>query len=664
MALIEKTYYQLLKEQAEKFPDNPAVIMGGLRLTYSELIKNIDDTASFLQAKGLKRNDKVSLWGNACIQWICAYLGIIHAGGIAVTLNSNYTINDVAPLVEFAESKFVMFGATHDTKGSLDETEKLSTEFGIDKNNIFSIFDTDFSKNNGESFNIDRSNWNVKDDAYIIYTSGTTAFPKAVLTSQYAMINLCLKLGEDYKSVLGSKGCVAVPLFHAYGLSVPFIYLLRGCTICIPEKIKAQEIADLIKREEIHDLWSVAAVIQNIIDDEKILSDCAPLLKVCVIAGSYTSPVQFMRFESSLNNSIFLNSFGMTETAAVFIANKPEFTQAERYNTIGKNLSDTEIAILDSNDQQLGQGEIGELSTRGFHVKNGYFKLPQEKQGVDENGWFHTGDLATIDKDGCVRIVGRIKDIIIKGGENIAPGEIETRVLNVKGVRECKIFGFKDRIYGENLGACITLKEGEVFDEEEARKILKKSVGSFKVPAYFFEFDKFPLSPMGKVDQKKLHFEMLKKLRRLELEGELLKGVHILSLQVKNTSYAIEPVSEMTESYALQFGFSSKKARRIRLVAEEMLIERILNAFDDVGNINVEFTCFRDFLRLSFSDNGQEYDLEKQRKSNDSVKIISHFADDISFQRKSDGGMSYNFDFVFSGDFDIKEFLASHERLL
>ncbi|MBQ4430769.1 MAG: hypothetical protein II877_04640, partial [Synergistaceae bacterium] len=264
-----------------------------------------------------------------------------------------------------------------------------------------------------------------------------------------------------------------------------------------------------------------------------------------------------------------------------------------------------------------------------------------------------------------VRIMGRIKDIVIKGGENITPSEIEAEALNMSDIKECRIFGFKDRLYGENLGACITLEAGGKFDEVATSKHLRDKLGSFKVPAYFFIYDKFPLNATGKVDQRTLHMDMLKRLRQMELNDELEKGVNVLEVGIKNTSYAIMPLVSMVENYALAFGFKPKQAGRIRLACEEMLTERILNAFEDVGDIYLHCTCFRTFMRVTFEDSGQVYDFDKQRKKSESAKIIAFVADDMSITKKHDSNMtSYNLDFIYSSDFDVTEFLASHERLM
>ena len=249
----------------------------------------------------------------------------------------------------------------------------------------------------------------------------------------------------------------------------------------------------------------------------------------------------------------------MTKTAFAFIMVRPEDSVRGRYNTIGRSIPDVEIGICDAQGKMLLSGEVGELVTRGFHLKNGYYKLLPEKQSIDKNGWLHTGAPGVMDDDGNVRIMGRIKDIIIKGGENITPSEIEAEAVNIPCVKECRIFGFKDRLYGENLGACVRLEEGANFDEKSARKYLREKLGSFKVPAYFFIYDTFPLNTTGKIDQRTLNTDMLKRLRKMELDDELEKGVSVLEVGIKNTSYAITTLAAMIEDYALAFGSSTRK---------------------------------------------------------------------------------------------------------
>ena len=659
MQLIEKFYYEILCEQAEKNPDREAIIMGDTRLTYRQLIEKIDNVASFLLNKGLKKGDKVALWSTAAPAWLITFFGIIRSGGVALILNANLTLKDAKPLIEFADTKFMMYGKTHDISGGADDAKLLSVAFGLEESNCTSIVDEDFS--NVPENKPDTTGWSVKDDAYIIYTSGTTAFPKAVLTSQYAFTNVVSQVVKEISSIRGDRVMVGVPFFHAYAIFVSWVYLSNGGTVIIPSAIKADVIAKLVEKEDISDIWSVATIYQGIIDNEQLAAMVAPRVHICTIAGSYTSPVQFMRFEAALYNATFLNMYGMTETSAAYTLTRPNDDISVRYNTVGRAVDGAELAIWDEEHGLLPAGEVGEIVTRGYHLKNSYYKLPPEKQAIDKDGWLHSGDLGVLDEQGNLRIVGRIKDLIIKGGENLAPAEIESAVMSHPTVATCRIFGYKDRIYGENLGACITLAPGEKFDEDELKKYMKEKVGSYKSPVYYFVFDRFPLNANGKVDQRNLHIEMLKRLHKLILEGKLEKGIQIISMSITNSSYNITPVAAMFEEMALNLGFSRRKAMVIRQAAEEILVMRVNETKSDIGNIQISLHYLQERLRITITDSDMEADADRDMQRKAALAIITKLVDDCDMKRLDTGMYQIMVDFTYDKDFDIKEFLMKHE---
>ena len=660
MQLIEKFYYDILSEQAEKTPDQDAIVMGDNRVTYRQLVEKIDSVAALLLNKGLKKGDKVAIWSTASPAWLYTYYGIIRAGGIALILNANLTLKDAEPLIEFADTKYMMFGKIHDVEGHSSDAKTLADAFGLDADNCVSILDEDFS--DVPANKPDTAGWTVRDDAYIIYTSGTTAFPKAVLTSQLAVMNLVAQLAKAISKIRGKRVVLGVPLFHAYGIMVSWIYFSTGGTVIIPDAIKADVIAKLIEKEDATDLWSVAPIYQGIIDNEELTAMAAPRLKICSIAGSYTSPVQFMRFESALYNTTFINLYGMTETASAYTLTRPEDDISVRYNTVGRAVDGVELAIWDEEHGILPAGDVGEIITRGYHLKNSYYKLPPEKQAVDADGWLHSGDLGVLDEQGNLRIVGRIKDLIIKGGENLAPAEIENEVMSHPSVAACRIFGYKDRIYGENLGACVTLAPGAEFDEDDVRKYVKKKVGSYKSPVYYFVFDKFPLNANGKVDQRNLHIEMLRRLHKLILEGKLEKGIPIVSLSLKNSTYNITPAAAMFEECAANLGMSRKKSLSIRQAVEEILIMRVNETAEDIGDIQVALHYMLEHLRITVTDADMDIDPEREKTRRTSAAIITKLADDCDMKRLDNGMYQVMIDFAYDKDFDITDFLMKHEK--
>ncbi len=659
---IEKSFYDLIKAQAADNPDMEAVIMGGQRLTYKELVHRIDGVASVLLGKGLKKGDKAAVWSFSSPAWLYAFLGIIRAGGIAVLLNANLPLKDVKPLLDFADTKYLLFGKTHDFEGHTRDAGIISEYTGLDEASCISILDEDFTY--FQYIEPCAAGRNVRDDAYMIYTSGTTAFPKAVINSQYAMVNQTARIIRELSPLLGRRGLIGVPFFHVYALMGIWAYLGNGGTVIIPEAIKADHIAELVGKEDVTDIWSVAVIFQSIIDSEKLTAMVAPRARLCAVAGSYTSPVQFMRFEASLYHATFINMYGMTETSAAYVLTKPGDDASVRYNTVGKPVDGAETKIWDDARGMLPAGEVGEIITRGYHLKNGYYKLPSEKQAVDRDGWLHSGDMGVFDADGNLRIVGRIKDLIIKGGENVAPAEIEAGVMSHPSIGSCRVFGYKDRIYGENIGACVTLAPGAHFDEETIRSYVKGKLGSYKSPVYYFVFDRFPLNANGKIDQRNLHIEMLRRLHTLLLEDKLERGIPIISISAKNSMYNITPIASMFEESAVNLGFSKKKSLRIRQAVEELLILRINESASDIEDIDISLQYFKTLLRITVSDFGKENTFEHDEQRKMALALLLKLVDDYDMIRLDSGKYQTRIDFAYDKNFDITSFLMKHEAIV
>ena len=661
MQLLEKSYYDILEEQAAKNSDHEAIVMGNKKFTYGDLLKKVDQLAATLLSRGVKRGDKIALWSGTCPEWFCAYYGIIRSGGTVVILNANLMTKDVKPLVEFADTKFMIYGKTHDIEGTSADAEEIAKIFNLPAENCFSVTEYDFSR--ASDIKPDTTGWDVRDDAFIIYTSGTTAFPKAVVNSQYGAINIANQLLKAIAPITGEKGLMGAPLFHVYNLFTSGLYMLKGATLYLPEVIKADFIADLIAKEGITDIWSVAPIYQGIIDSPELTKKAAPNIRLCFIGGSYTSPVQLMRFENALYNSKFLDSYGMTEANGAYVVERPEDDVAIRYNTVGRAVDGVEVAVWDEEHGILPPGEVGEIITRGFHVKKSYYKLPPEKQAIDKDGWLHTGDLGIFDEHENLKIVGRIKDLIIKGGENLAPAEIEAQIMSHPSIAACKVFGYKDRIYGENLGACVTLAPGEKFDEDDLRRYAKEKLGSYKSPVYYFVFDDFPLNANRKIDQLALHVEMLRRLHRLLISGKLDKGLQVISVSIKNSTYNITPVATMLEECALNLGFNPKKAAKIRQAVEETLIIFVTEMTEDVGNIDINLFYTHSCLRIIITDSNAVNEDERAEEIKLSSAIVLRLVDDCEKKILGDGKTQIRLDFTYDKDFDIKEFLMQHEPL-
>ena len=455
----------------------------------------------------------------------------------------------------------------------------------------------------------------------------------------------------------GRSVCVAVPLFHILGLLMSYAYLCRGATVCLCADYKPETLAREIDAYRISDMAAVGAVYLGLAEAPGFEDNVAPHLHLCMIAGGMSTPVQMMRLELQFVNATFVNMYGQSEAAPLTMVHPGDLVE-KRAQTVGKAIRGLDIRISDGKGGFLGQGEIGEVVAQGGNLMNGYDKLPEEKQPIDANGWLHTGDLGYFDEDGYLHLAGRIKDVIIRGGENISPSEIENALNQMDNIREAKVMGAPHPIYGESVEACVTMTDnGASFDQESIKAALRAVIARFKVPSHVFLYESFPLNVNGKLDQRALHADMLMRIKRLTVDEELAGGVTVFDVVVKNSSYAIVPVTSLVSELAAGVGFSSRRAMSIRLAVEEMLTERITDAYSAVGNIRVKITLMPEWLRVSFSDTGAEYFIDKRRDTSMSAKIILKAVSDDFHTDYPDGKPVYCMDFLYENEFSIREFL-------
>lgn len=518
MELENRSIYEVLKEISLDCVGQNALVYDGKGLPFDKFIEEIEYVTAYMMERGIKKGDKVAIYASNYLEWMPLFIGIIRAGGIAVTINTRLPLDNAAPLMQFTDVKYVFYGVSRDTKGVDEDKDKISAAVGIPVERIYNVFTTNF---HSASRSIQEGVVeNSKDDAFIIFTSGSTAAPKAVVLSQFGVINACIRTGTEQEFEHHGRMLLCAPMFHIYGIGQTLVSLFKYCTVYYTSEVKAAPIAKIVEEEKIEALGTVAAIFQTIVDRPELLNMVAPYVKRCLISGSYISPAQLSRFEKEFSNAVFYNVYGLTEIHGPAVFARKSDTSEVRCNTVGRHIAGIEMEIWDKDRGILGAGEAGEIIFRGFNIKKCYYKLSEEEQAVDADGWFHTGDLGIIDENGNLKIVGRIKDVIIKGGENISPSEIEDAVRQIPGVAECRILGVRDKVYGENLSACIVLSPGASFDVESAKAYLKKAVGSFKVPAYFVQVDEMPLNANNKVDSRKLREEMNKKLGEMEFGSD------------------------------------------------------------------------------------------------------------------------------------------------
>ena len=542
---------------------------------------------------GVEKGCRVALWSYNSANWLIAFFATVRAGGTAVLMNYSMTGAEAAELLTMTETGFLLCGDNGETKKKPDAMHTLAALAGIPDEHCLDIRPTSLDlghvfRDDPDEAVPDTSEENAT--AFIIFTSGTTSRPKAVQISQKALTFDADAFNGNIGEYAGRSVCVAVPLFHILGLLMSYAYLCRGATVCLPANYRPETLVRVIDAHRISDMATVGAVYMGLAEAENFEENVVPNLHLYMIAGGMSTPVQMMRLELQYTNAIFINMYGLSEAAPLTMV-RPSDLVEKRAQTVGRAIKGIDIRISDGKGGFLAQGEIGEVIARGENLMNGYDKLPREEQPIDGNGWLHTGDLGCFDEEGYLYLAGRIKDVIIRGGEDISPSEIENALSRMENVLQAKVMGAPHPIYGESVEACITMTDGGAsFDQDAMKASLRAEIARYKVPSHIFLYDSFPLNVNGKLDQRTLRADMLNRLLRLSVDEELAGGVTVFDVVVKNSNYAIVPVTSMASDLAQAVGFSRQRVTSIRLAAEEMLTKRIMDAYSAAGDIRIKLT--------------------------------------------------------------------------
>ncbi len=509
LPLEDLTVSQLLRRTAARFPHRPALEYRGRVWSYRELDGAVDETARRLLSWGVKRGHRVGLWCESEPNTILLLYALPRIGATAAFLNTSLQRAELCELLRRTDmDRLVITDGYKDLnfpalcRGLTDEAPTLEAVLYAGLSGESGGFQALDSLTPAPQEKLTQAEEMVtpRDIGYILYTSGTTSVPKAVLSSQYSRVNSGIQQAHDLGATEEDRFCVAMPIFHCFCLSVNVMAACAaGACLYLPESRRTTVLLEAVSRGRCTVLSSVPTMYHAILCRPDFANWDVSSLRTGFIGGSLYPQELFRQINDGFHFTL-LSSLGQTEATAGLSTAGLDDSLEVRAATVGHFMDHVEgkiVHIESGREQPVGQP--GEICVRGYLVMDGYYGQPEETaKAIDEDGWLHTGDMGYLDEDGNIHLTGRLKELIIRGGENISPAEVEAAGVCPE-VRECKALGVPDRHYGEEVCLCVALQEGARLDEAELRARLARRLAAFKVPRYILFFDELPKTSTGKV---------------------------------------------------------------------------------------------------------------------------------------------------------------------
>lgn len=542
-SIIFKTIGQMLNEISDMYPDNECLISipEGIRYNYKQFREEVNKLAKAFLALGIKKGDRVAIWSTNNAEWVLAQFATAKIGAILVTINPAYRASELeyalkqsetSTLIlieEFKSSDYIsiLYSVAPFIKGS-KQGELNSIRFPYLKN-VICISQTKYSgmfrwddvlemhKKIDNSMLLESENSLDPDDIINIqYTSGTTGFPKAACLTHVNILNNGYFVGEAMKFTEKDRLCVPVPFYHCFGMVMSNLTCIsHGSCVVIPSPY-FDPIATLtaVEKEKCTALHGVPTMFIAELEHPEFSRFDLSSLRTGIMAGS-PCPIEVMkRVNNQMHMSEVTIAYGQTESSPVITQTTPSDSLNHRVETVGKPLPFIEVKIIDpQNGQTVEANQQGELCARGYSIMRGYYNNTEAtKSAIDQSNWLHTGDLAVMTEDGYFKITGRIKDMIIRGGENIYPREIEEFLYTHTGIVDAQVIGVPDPKYGEEICAWIKLRDGYALTEEEVKEFCREKIARYKVPRYIKFVDTFPATITGKIRKVEMREISIKEL--------------------------------------------------------------------------------------------------------------------------------------------------------
>ncbi|MBC8533846.1 AMP-binding protein [Yeguia hominis] len=541
--LIDLTFPQVLDRMVEEFPDQYAFRYTTLDYTrtYSEFRDDVDTFARSLIAMGVRPGDHVAIWATNIPQWYITFWATTKIGAVLVTVNTAYKIHEAEYLLSQSDTHTLVMIDGYKDSDYIAIMKELCPELETaEKGHPLHIKRLPFLRNiiTCDSQQKGCYTWeeamalsdrvpveevyrrtnaiNKHDVCNMQYTSGTTGFPKGVMLTHYNVVNNGKAIGDCMDLSTADKMMIQVPMFHCFGMVLAMTAsMTHGVTMSPIPAFSPKKGLDCINREKITCFHGVPTMFIAMLGHADFEKTDFSHMRTGIMAGS-PCPVKVMEdVVNKMHMSEICITYGQTEASPATTMSKTTDSLEVRVNTVGAHLFGVECKIVDpETGEEVPDGVDGEFCARGYNIMKGYYKMPEATAAViDSDGWLHSGDLARRNADGYFKITGRIKDMIIRGGENIYPKEIEDFIYTHPKVRDVQVIGVPDKDYGEEIMACVILQPGETMTEEELKEFVLTHMAKHKTPRYIDFVDSFPMNAAGKILKYKMREQAVQKLR-------------------------------------------------------------------------------------------------------------------------------------------------------
>ncbi len=541
--LIEQTIGRFFDEMVERVADNDALVSRHqqIRLSYRQLQSQARQLASAMLKSGLQPGDRIGIWSHNNAEWVLTQLATAYAGIVLVNINPAYRVSELEyalnnvgckaliSMTSFKSSDYLEMIRTlapelgHATAGSLKAarlpTLKTVIQLGSDAQPgmlRFADFIDSGDPSDPQLAEIGKQ-LQASDPINIQFTSGTTGFPKGATLTHRNILNNGFFIGEAMKLTAQDRLCIPVPLYHCFGMVLGNLACLtHGATIVYPnDGFDPLSVLQAVQDERCTGLHGVPTMFIAELDHPRFAEFDLSTLRTGIMAGS-PCPIEVMkRVVRDMHLAQITIAYGMTETSPVSCQSMTDTPLEKRVSTVGQVQPHLQVKIVDPESGAIMPiGSSGELCTHGYSVMHGYWGDEEKtREAIDSEGWMHTGDLATMDAEGYVNIVGRMKDMVIRGGENIYPREIEEFLYRHPAIQDVQVVGVPDQKYGEELCAWIILRPGQTADEQSVRDFCQGQIAHYKVPRYIRFVDAFPMTVTGKIQKFKIREAMKDELK-------------------------------------------------------------------------------------------------------------------------------------------------------